>query len=69
MPASFSGPSCLFQNLILQVSLSAEVMEANHQSLKGELAGPRAGGRPAPGEGRGQEAQADPQAGLDPCGA
>lgn len=54
-----------FPELTSQVSLSAEVKEAKNQSLKGELAGPKAGGRLARGEGRGQEAQVDPQAGLD----
>lgn len=54
-----------FPELISQVSLSAEVKEAKNESLKGELAGPKAGGRLARGKGRGQEAQMDPQAGLD----
>lgn len=40
--------SCLFQNRFCRfwdsVSFSAEARKANHQGLKGELAGPRAGG-------------------------
>lgn len=62
--------SCLFQNQFTSfstlVSFSAEVRKANIWGSKGELAGPRAGGRLAPGGRRGPRGWTALQAGPGP---